>query len=215
MYFLIKKGIRSKNVLLLKVSWGKNYPDPKLPWCIFHVRFRYWAGASLVAQMVKNLPALWETHIWSLGQEDLLEKGMATHSSILAWRIPWTEEPGGLQSSKSQRVKEDWVTNTFTFLGTEYGVWLVPGASRLDVPKILCSFLISCWRRKWQPTPVFLPGEFHGQRSLVGCSPWGHKESDTTERWLSLTQLTHSSVIYLDFPPPKCRWDFPGGSSGE
>ena len=125
MYFLIKKGIRSKNVLLLKVSWGKNYPDPKLPWCIFHVRFRYWAGASLVAQMVKNLPALWETHIWSLGQEDLLEKGMATHSSILAWRIPWTEEPGGLQSSKSQRVKEDWVTNTFTFLGTEYN----PGCS--------------------------------------------------------------------------------------
>ena len=51
---------------------------------------------SLVAQMVKNLPAMQETQVQSLGQEDLLEKGMATQSSILAWRIPWTEEPGGL-----------------------------------------------------------------------------------------------------------------------
>ena len=55
-------------------------------------------GASLVAQMVKNLPTMWETQVQSLGQEDPLEKGMATHSIILAWRIPWTEEPGGLQS---------------------------------------------------------------------------------------------------------------------
>ena len=54
--------------------------------------------ASLIAQLVKNLPAVQETHIWFLGWEDLLEKEMATHSSILAWRIPWTEEPGGLQS---------------------------------------------------------------------------------------------------------------------
>ena len=54
--------------------------------------------------MVKNLPAVQETQVWSLGWEDLLEKDMATHSSILAWRIPWTEEPGGLQSMGSQRV---------------------------------------------------------------------------------------------------------------
>ena len=58
--------------------------------------------ASLVAQMVTNLPAMQETQVSSLGQEDPLEKGMATHSSILAWRIPWTEEPGGLQSMDSQ-----------------------------------------------------------------------------------------------------------------
>ena len=51
---------------------------------------------SLVAQTVKNLPAMQETQVWSIGWEDPLEKGMATHSSILAWRIPWTEEPGGL-----------------------------------------------------------------------------------------------------------------------
>ena len=62
--------------------------------------------ASLVAQMVKNLPAMQETQVQSLGPEDLLEKGMATHPSILAWRIPWTEEPGGLQSTALQRVRQ-------------------------------------------------------------------------------------------------------------
>ena len=60
--------------------------------------------ASLVAQVVKYLPAMQETQVQFLGQDDPLQKGMATHSSILAWRIPWTEEPGGLQSVGSQRV---------------------------------------------------------------------------------------------------------------
>ena len=60
--------------------------------------------ASLVAQMVKSLPAVWETQVQSLGQEDPLEKEMATHSSTLAWKIPWMEEPGRLQSMGSQRV---------------------------------------------------------------------------------------------------------------
>jgi len=63
--------------------------------------------ASLVAQRVKNLPAMWETWVQSLGWEDPLEEGVATHSSILAWRIPWTEEPGGLQSMGSHRVGHD------------------------------------------------------------------------------------------------------------
>ena len=63
--------------------------------------------ASLVAQKLKPLPAMRETWVRSLGQEDPLEKEMATHSSILAWRIPWTEEPGGLQSTGSQRVGHD------------------------------------------------------------------------------------------------------------
>ena len=57
-----------------------------------------------MSQMVKNLPAMQETRVQFLGREDPLEEGMATHSSILAWRIPWTEEPGGLQSIGSQRV---------------------------------------------------------------------------------------------------------------
>ena len=59
---------------------------------------------SLVAQMVKHLPAMWEKQVRSLGQEDTLKKEMVTHSSILAWKISWTEEPGGLQSMGSQRV---------------------------------------------------------------------------------------------------------------
>ena len=63
--------------------------------------------ASLVAQMVKNLPAMQETRVQSLGWEDALEKEMATHFSILAWKISWTEEPGGLQSTVSQRVGHD------------------------------------------------------------------------------------------------------------
>ena len=61
----------------------------------------------LVAQMVKHLPTMRETWVQSLGWEDLLEKEMATHSSILAWKIPWTEEPGRLQSVGSQRVGHD------------------------------------------------------------------------------------------------------------
>ena len=67
----------------------------------------FWA--SQVAQMVKNLPAMQETWVPSLGWEDPLKKGMATHSGILPWRIPWTEEPGRLQSMGSQRVGHDWV----------------------------------------------------------------------------------------------------------
>ena len=63
--------------------------------------------ASLLTQMVKNSPAMWETWVQSLGWEDLLEKGMATHSGILAWRIPWTEEPGGLQYMGLQRVRHN------------------------------------------------------------------------------------------------------------
>ena len=66
-----------------------------------------YSWASLMAQLVKNLPAMWESWIPSLGWEERLEEGMATHSSILAWRIPWTEEPGGLQSMRLQRVRHD------------------------------------------------------------------------------------------------------------
>ena len=81
---------------------------------------------------------------------------LAPHSSTLAWRIPWTEEPGRLQSMGSLRVRHDWATS----------LWL---------------FTFMHWRRKWQPTLVFLPGESQGEGSLVGCRLWGHRESDTTE----------------------------------
>ena len=71
--------------------------------------------ASLVAQRVKHLPAMWETWVPSLGQEDPLEKEMVTHSSILAWRIPWTEEPGRLQTTGLQRVRHDSATSLSFF----------------------------------------------------------------------------------------------------
>ena len=71
-------------------------------------------GTSLVAQTVKNLPAVQETQVWSLGQEYPLKKGMAINSSILAWRIPWTEEPCQVQSMWLQRARHDWLSNTHT-----------------------------------------------------------------------------------------------------
>ena len=84
------------------------------------------------------------------------EKAMAPHSSTLAWKIPWTEEPGRLQSMGSLRVGNNWATS----------LWL---------------FTFMHWKRKWQPTPVFLPGESQGQGSLLGCCLWDYTESDTTE----------------------------------
>ena len=74
---------------------------------IVYLTSPYLNRASLVAQMVKYPPAMQETQVQSLGQEDPLEKGMATHSSILVWRIPWTEDPGRLQSMGSQKVRHD------------------------------------------------------------------------------------------------------------
>ena len=76
--------------------------------------------------MVKNLPATWETQVWSLGWEDPLEKSMVTHSSILAWRIPRTEEPGRLQSMGVQRVRHNWTTFTFIISPNwcfHYSIW--------------------------------------------------------------------------------------------
>ena len=73
-------------------------------WNIYHLLV---IGASLVAQMVKHLPAMWETRVRFLGWEDPLEKEMAIHPSTFAWKIPWTEEPDGLQSMGSQRVRHD------------------------------------------------------------------------------------------------------------
>ena len=84
----------------------------------------YLLEASLVAQMVKNLPAMQETQVGSLSREDPLEKGMASHSSILAWRIPWREELGRLQSMGLHRVGHDWLSNIYWALSIFQGlVW--------------------------------------------------------------------------------------------
>ena len=87
-----------------------------------------------MAQMVKNLPAKQEIQIWSLGQEDPLEKGVATHSSIFPWRIPWREEPGRLQSMELQRVGHDWATKYACMLylesETKWGGWPSPATQQ-------------------------------------------------------------------------------------
>ena len=106
---------------------------------------------------------------------------MAPHSSTLAWKIPWMEEPGRLQSIGSQGVRHDWETSfsLFTFMH---------------------------WRRKWQPTPVFLPGESQGLGSLVGCRLWGRTESDTTEATQQQQQQqcvsVNSKLLLLPSPSP-------------
>ena len=103
-----------------------------------------------------------------------MEKAMAPHSSTLAWKIPWVEEPRRLQSMGSLRVRQDWATS-------------------------LSLFTFMHWRRKWQPTPVFLPGESQGRGSLVGCRPWGRTESDTTEVTQQLQQMMLKSHAFSEY----------------
>ena len=86
--------------------------------------------ASLVAQKVKILPAMQGTYIQSLGREDPLQKEMATHSSVPAWRIPWTKEPGMLQSMRSQRVGHDWGTITHSFSSVHFSCLVMSDSLR-------------------------------------------------------------------------------------
>ena len=114
----------------------------------------WWRFIKLMWHPQERLPEFpagsYSSLLWSR------EKAMAPHSSTLAWKIPWTEEPGVLQSMGSLGVGQDWATS-------------------------LSLFPFMHWRRKWQPTPVFLPGESQGWGSLVGCHLWGHTELDTPE----------------------------------
>ena len=96
---------------------------------------------------------------------------MAPHSSTLAWKIPWMEEPGGLQSMGSLRVRRDWATS-------------------------LSLFTFMHWRRKWQPTPVFLPGESQGRESLVGCRLWGRT---VRHDWGDLAAAAAGRFLTLEF----------------
>ena len=103
----------------------------------------YLLWVSLMVQIVKNLPAVQETGIGSLGQKDPLKKGMATHSGILAWRIPWTLEPGRLSSIRSQRVKHDWVINTHTiYIWNSEAHFLIPCIHNMCLVEL--SFLLLC-----------------------------------------------------------------------
>ena len=100
--------------------------------------------------------ASWEICMQVKKQQLELDMKQQTHSTTLAWQIPWMEGPGRLQSMGPLGVGQDWATS-------------------------LSLFTFMHWRRKWQPTPMFLPGESQGRGSLVGCRLWGRTESDTTE----------------------------------
>ena len=103
------RGWHSCPWILDSCPWVKICP-PRQIYQVLNYTQKPLKVGPLVAQMVNSLPAMLESQVWSLGREDPLEKGMATHSSILAWRIPWTEEPGGLQSMRLQRVGYKWST---------------------------------------------------------------------------------------------------------
>ena len=109
-FFNSLSAVKNRNIFIWsREAQFSNSADLESPhlWKGFAI---FYEMASLVAQLVKNLPAMQETRVWALNWKNPLEKGMATHSSILAWRIPWTEKPGGLQSMELQRVGQDWVT---------------------------------------------------------------------------------------------------------
>ena len=94
--------------------WTGRWKWININWIFALCYYQY--RASLLAQTIKHLPAMWKTRVWFLGWEDPLEKEMAIHSSNLAWKIPWTEEPDRLQSMGSQKVGHDWATSLyFTF----------------------------------------------------------------------------------------------------
>ena len=144
-------------------------------WSLLTLFFKWWF------QMQTVQPKRWVSNIDEQGQPPCswwhfyciwgcpgssVKKAMATHSSTLAWKIPWMVEPGGLQSMGSQGVRHDWATSLhFTSGGSEGRICLQCGRPGFSpwVGK-------TPWRREWQPTPVFLPGEFHGQSSLAGYS---------------------------------------------
>ena len=111
---------------------------------------------------------------FSVSPHTSMEKAVAPHSSTLAWKIPRTEEPGRLQSMGSRRVGHNWATS-------------------------LSLFTFMHWRRKWQPTPVFLPGESQGRGSLVGRRLWGLAESDTTEATQQQQQFLLQGCLLVSF----------------
>ena len=154
--------------------------------CVYHIVLLwghacYKSGASLVAQRVKHLPAMWDTGVRSLGPEDPLEKEITIHSSILAWRIPWTEEPGRLQSTASQRVRHDWATSLSLSLATNQSKWVEVAQSC----PTLCDPIDCPWNSLGQNTGV-------GSLSLLqGIFPTqGSKRGLPHCRWI-LYQLSH------------------------
>ena len=113
-----------------------------------------------------------KSHLIHIKMTSGTEKAMAPHSSTLAWKIPWTEEPGRLQSMGPLRVRHNWATS-------------------------LSLFTFMHWRRKWQPTPVFLPGKSQGRGSLVGCRLWGHTVRHDWGDLAAAVELSTSSTALV------------------
>ena len=157
-----KKNL-SKNQRIFKLTLGIPHSNKLFfsPWKLqaFSKLDNLFLEGSITELWKSILTSVPLTHIFYKNKVNYTyasHKAMAPHSSCLAWKIPWTEEPSGLQSMASLRVGHDWATS-------------------------LSLFTFMHWRRKWQPTPVFLPGETQEWGSLVGCRLWGRTESDTTE----------------------------------
>ena len=138
----------------------------RLNWISSIVLFFWYSRVGFSASCYKNYENIHLSFRFHREYLDAGEKAMAPHSSTLAWQIPWTEEPDSLQSMGSLGVGHNW------------------GAS-------LSLFTFMHWRKKWQPTPVFLPGGSQGRGSLVGCRLWGRTESDTTDATKQQQQQQH------------------------
>ena len=157
-----------QTLLLLLLSRFSRVRLLATPWTVAHQgppsmgfsRQEYWSGvpSSFFEYFFVSLAALDAPASTYIYLTPALESGEGTGTPLQysSWKIPWMEDPGRLQSMGSLRVGHDWATS-------------------------LSLFTFMHWRRKWQPTPVFLPGESQGRESLVGCHLWGRTESDTTE----------------------------------
>ena len=144
-------------------------PPPTVTHCWWPLRLKRFKQLLKFLLVPLSISCLYPIH-WKITQLEVIysEKAMAPHSSILAWKIPWMEEPGRLQSMGSLRVQRDWATS-------------------------LSLFTFTHWRRQWQPTPVFLPGESQGRGSLVGCRLWA--QSQTRLKRLSSSSSSRSHLL--------------------
>ena len=156
--------------------------EMKVAWEAGHVfqKTQGYLGASLLAQQAKNLPAMWETQVWSLRKEDPLEKGEATHSSILAWRIPW-RSPWG-----SQRVGQDWGNFTFTF--KDVLKWLLLIISL----KVLAPLYIH--RQEWTPEVEL---EKQRQQALQAWESRKQSYPAGQKRGVTRARISHPRIMFF------------------
>ena len=150
-----------------------------------------------MAQTVKRLPAMWETRVWSLGQEDPLEKEMATYPSTLAWKIPWMEEPGRPQSMGSPRVRHDWATSLSLFKVITYREgWRINkgwGAQRLVTIEMASAPVLPLLWQCWSPP---------GAVAMEGCM----SETTPRQRGNKEESTQHSSLSALWSPTSASYW---------